>query len=95
MLNFKKPHYKQVKWVVITLTICLVLMAVITNKKPIEFNVGMIVIIWLFESSYIIPYIEKKDMFGGMAVHEYNQDNMATRRIIMIFAVFVCVLTLY
>ena len=90
MLYLKKPQAKQVKLVVIVLTILLSLVAVFTNNKPTEMNLGLIIIIWLFESSYIIPYVEKKDMSTGLTTLEYNEDNLGIRLILLIFAVFAC-----
>ena len=55
MLHLKKPQAKQVKLFVIVVTILLSLVAVFTNNNPTEMNLGLIIIIWLFESSYIFP----------------------------------------
>jgi hypothetical protein len=95
MLNLKKPRFKQVKWVVITLIICLILVALFKNNKSVELNFINIVAIWFFGSSYIIPYFEKRDMHGSITYLEFNEDNLVLRRIFMIFAVFVCALNLY
>ena len=95
MLNLKEFRDNKIKWVVITLTILSILVAIFTNNKPTEFNLGLIGVIWLFGSSYIIPYIEKKDMASWIGRTEYNDDNKEVRLIFMVCSVLIYLFCLY
>lgn len=95
MLKLKDFRVNKIKLVVITLTIFFILVAIFTNNKPSEFNLGLIGVIWLFGSSYVIPYIEKKDMASWIGRTEYNDDNKEIRLIFMICSVLICLFCLF
>ena len=95
MTKVTDERTKKIKLTVVTITVLLILFAVVTNEKSAKDNFIWIIMILYFLASYILPYIDKKDMTGGMAMLEYNEDYLVPRFIIMAFAVVVTILSLY
>ena len=95
MLRLKRFSRRQIKLIVIALTIILSSFAVFKNATASNFYFGNIFVIWWFVLFYIVPYIENKDMGGWMACFECKEENYVFRLVFVIFAVIVCIVSFY